>query len=311
LKSSNIIDLITKKNPVFHNNSNSFSNLKNNVKFNEISQKINQNKINLNLETNIITDYSKKSTPKILNNNEIIARTNSLLNQNFKNSLKAGENNISESNLLIKKELGSNEKPKIEPSSSKKDLDDSLPKKLFASPITNPSKNDKSQSKIEEAVSDSSRKDSKHIVVPLYKDSSSTNPSMINPQIDKKNQSSTNSPKNMSLLFKKNIDKSKQQKKELINKSNVISNSNLDLVKIDESKHKPMINLKLNLNSLNPNKGIKYITKEKALNQNEKANNSFDNVLNTSNCSIRSTIRESNYYKKESDKLSMYIKKCI
>jgi len=134
---------------------------------------------------------------------------------------------------------------------------------------------------------------------------------MINPQIDKKNQSSTNSPKNMSLLFKKNIDKSKQQKKELINKSNVISNSNLDLVKIDESKHKPMINLKLNLNSLNPNKGIKYITKEKALNQNEKANNSFDNVLNTSNCSIRSTIRESNYYKKESDKLSMYIKKCI
>jgi hypothetical protein len=67
----------------------------------------------------------------------------------------------------------------------------------------------------------------------------------------------------MSMLFKKNIDKSKSSpKKEIVNKSNILPKSNLDFVKVDDSKSKQMINLKLNLNTINL-KGIWFYSNRK------------------------------------------------
>ena len=61
------------------------------------------------------------------------------------------------------------------------------------------------------------------------------------------------------------------------------------------------VNLKLDLN--------KILKKDD--NTNFKKNPSDENVLESSNCSIKSSRRESNYYKKEAEKLSAYIKNCI
>lgn len=109
----------------------------------------------------------------------------------------------------------------------------------------------------------SESKEAKKPIFPVTKDSSST--SLI--QGNKKIQSSNNSPKNLSLVFKKNLDKPEKasSKKEFINKSNILLNNNLEFIKIEDSKPKQIINLKLNLNSLNSGKGNSIINSKKNL----------------------------------------------
>ena len=60
------------------------------------------------------------------------------------------------------------------------------------------------------------------------------------------------------------------------------------------------MSLKLDLKKILDQKNVRLT--------NEKRENT-DNILETSNCSIKSSARESNYYKKEAEKLSLHIKK--
>ena len=71
----------------------------------------------------------------------------------------------------------------------------------------------------------------------------------------------------------------------------------------DEQSAKKLLSLNLNKNNI-----IQSTTNEKQILDLSK---SLENILETSNCSVKSTLRESNYYKKEAEKLSKYIKNCI
>ena len=250
MKSPNLIELLSKKTNSINNKSSSFSNLKNNSKISDLNQKMMSNKINLNLDSNVITDFSKKSTPKILNN-DLLLKANSLLNSNnFKNNSKLNENILSNPSLQIKKDLNENNfkyAPKIEINSSKNLLEETLVKKTIPHAVTTT----QSKNKNEDSVSEN--KEVKKPILSVAKESSN-----ISTLGNKKIQSSNNSPKNLSLVFKKNLEKPSKtsSKKDFINKSNILQNNNIEFIKIEDSKPKQMINLKLNLNSLNSGKGI-------------------------------------------------------
>lgn len=112
----------------------------------------------------------------------------------------------------------------------------------------------------------------------------------------KKHSTTTNSPKNtMSMNF---------------NKDTAKKNINSPIDKCG----KQVLSLKLNLNNLNHkevminDKNLIKDMKNNNIINTQKKNLSIDNILETSNCSVMSSMRESNYYKKESEKLSNYIK---
>lgn len=129
----------------------------------------------------------------------------------------------------------------------------------------------------------------------------------VNPY--KKHSTSTNSPKNMLLNFKKEVVIHNNNIKENVNydktpgkKNNSISSS--QRIKDEpNSAGKNMPSLKININNI---KQKNNESKKKDL----ELSKSLDNILETSNCSIKSTLRESNYYRKEAEKLSNYIKSC-
>ncbi len=124
----------------------------------------------------------------------------------------------------------------------------------------------------------------------------------------KRHISSNNSPKNRP----ENKEYMLQQKNNKINTHNVslntsltkepgLKNHNAKFSSNSNRKNSPgnklNVNLKLDLNKI-----------KKKDNSNDQ---SIENILNSSNCSLKSSLRESNYYKKEADKLSTYIKNCI
>jgi len=76
--------------------------------------------------------------------------------------------------------------------------------------------------------------------------------------------------------------------------------SNKDANSKTTSKGEKLVNLNLNL---------KAILEKNEKNVKDKVELT-ENYLETSNCSVKSTARESNYFKKEAEKLSNYIKKC-
>lgn len=132
--------------------------------------------------------------------------------------------------------------------------------------------------------------------------------------ITKKVSTSTNSPKNMQINFKKESIEREQKNPANHKSSNSISNSQRQK---EESASK-VVSLKLNFNNIKnqqnkveKNKNDLNLHKKdiSQLDGNEKKD--FDHILNTSNCSVKSTLRESNYYRKEAEKLSTYIKQCI
>ena len=135
----------------------------------------------------------------------------------------------------------------------------------------------------------------------IIKNPSSSNSNGLNPF--KKHSTSTNSPKNMLLNFKKEIILNNKElvKDEKINTKNNPSISSQR--QKDEQSAKKLLSLNLNKNNI-----IQSTTNEKQILDLSK---SLENILETSNCSVKSTLRESNYYKKEAEKLSKYIKNCI
>jgi hypothetical protein len=116
-------------------------------------------------------------------------------------------------------------------------------------------------------------------------------------------KSSTNSPKHFSLNFNKEMIENK-----LITKN---VNDTGKSSKVEEVKSSKLnLNLKLNLNSVHNStnkldKGSSFFI---ILGLDKTGNHSFDHILNSSTCSGLSTIRESNYYKKEAEKLTKYVK---
>ena len=116
----------------------------------------------------------------------------------------------------------------------------------------------------------------------------------------KKHSTSINSPKNLLLNLKKDIIMCDSKKSETIDKEKSPSKNTIT----SEKQIKDQSTMKLVTIPLEKNESV-----------NEKDNNdvskSLENILETSNCSIRSTLRESNYYRKEAEKLSNYIKKCL
>lgn len=80
--------------------------------------------------------------------------------------------------------------------------------------------------------------------------------------------------------------------------------------KLDSDKEGKSILINKLEKLVNLNLNLKAILDKKENDQKDKIELT-ENYLETSNCSIKSTVRESNYYKKEAEKLSNYIKKCI
>jgi hypothetical protein len=89
--------------------------------------------------------------------------------------------------------------------------------------------------------------------------------------------------------------------------SNLLTKELIGVVKKDDSKKpKEKISLKICLD-MNNLKKLELVNTEKC----SKNDNSFDDIFNNSNNeSMISTMRESNYYKKEAEKVISYIKKC-
>ncbi len=119
--------------------------------------------------------------------------------------------------------------------------------------------------------------------------------------INKKHATTTNSPKNKITNIKPTaINNNFIQPKQAPTNSTPVTQR----VK-EEAKTKSVISTKINLNDI----------KQKNQDKNTKTEcniieNSLENILETSNCSVISTARESNYYCKESEKLCKYIKNC-
>ena len=123
----------------------------------------------------------------------------------------------------------------------------------------------------------------------------------------KKHSTTANSPKNQS-SFKKDaaVNNNYIQTTSKYFQQNIINNHESLRIK-EDVRIKPIISTKLNLNDLK----LKKVEEEKRLEEKKKSENSLDHILETSNCSVKSTGRECNYYNKESEKLSKYIKKCL
>ena len=143
---------------------------------------------------------------------------------------------------------------------------------------------------------------------------------------NKKKLSSGNSPINNEFLFKKELLFNSNNLKNNINKNNIIVTSKNNDSSIEKSKQ--LNSLKLNLSNLKNssvvnskgnsakdilNKQIKYAPKTEIrnnYNQNNLTEEKSKDIQENSQISEHSTFRESNYYRKEAEKISNFIKLC-
>jgi hypothetical protein len=86
--------------------------------------------------------------------------------------------------------------------------------------------------------------------------------------------------------------------------SNLLTKELIGHAKKDDPKNKEKISLKIYLDINN----LKKV--ERPTDKDSKFDQSFEDFFNNSNESIISTMRESNYYKKEADRVINYLKKC-
>jgi len=246
-----------------------------------------QNQITQQIDIKAITDYSKKSSPNHKQTTESQTKVSGI--NSVQISSKGFENKKANyvSNLMaVNQQYKKSKSPRIEEKIDffKRKVDDV--KK--SSDVSN--------------VNISTSKTPN-----IIKKTSTSNTNLINPY--KKHSTSTNSPKNMLLNFKKevvihnnNIKENLQYDKTPGKKNNSISSS--QRIKDEpNSAGKNMPSLKININNIKQKKN-EYKKKDIELSK------SLDNILETSNCSIKSTLRESNYYRKEAEKLTNYIKRC-
>ena len=253
-------------------------------------------------EINAITDFSKKSSPHnkqisdIPNKFSLISNSNNMSalvdKQNALKIMDTKKSNYSNNSSTVNQnqnaQKNNSKSPRIEEKS------DFLIKKKVE-------ETKKSENSIKNNIQNST----------VIKNSLNNNNNILNPY--KKHSTSTNSPKHILLNFKKEVVITNNFVKE-ISKNDKISSKNNNSISTsqrhkDDQISKPIISLKLNLNNLKqPN--VNEIKKKKESNLDLSNNKSLDNILETSNCSVKSTLRESNYYRKEAEKLSYYVKNC-
>lgn len=114
---------------------------------------------------------------------------------------------------------------------------------------------------------------------------------------NKKGATSTNSPKNLLNNFKKEYNFLVNHQEKLLNGQKNEKSVSSAKKRIEDEKSKPSP-FKLDFKNLKKKEEKKEMC------------TTVDNILNTSNSSIKSSMRESNYYKNEFEKVSNYIKKC-
>jgi hypothetical protein len=137
-------------------------------------------------------------------------------------------------------------------------------------------------------------------------------PTINTNHLTKKHATSTNSPTHFPFHFnKENISK---QIKSTTGGENIYVKTNNNASnyknKDEVNKTKPVVSLKLNLYHSNlKSKEISLKGKDKKLFDPNRLDSSIEN-LDNSTTSIKSTLRESKYYKKEAEKISSYVKQC-
>lgn len=246
-----------------------------------------QNQITQHIDIKAITEYSKKSSPSHKQSSELhtkISGVNTVLISNKPTDNK--KTNYVPNLMAVNQQYKKSKSPNI---------DDKV--EFFKRKVEDVRK-----------TSDVSNVNISTSKTPnIIKSTSNSNTNLINPY--KKHSTSTNSPKNMLLNFKKEVVIHNNNLKENLQYDKTPGKKNTSISSSQRIKDEPnsagknMPSLKINMNNI---KQKKNELKKKEVD----VSKSLDNILDTSNCSIKSTLRESNYYRKEAEKLTNYIRTC-
>lgn len=281
----------------------------------EISNTTNSNKDHQTNyeEINLITDNNTKKSQKIIQVTNPAKNPNTNINslansQNFSNNLKIFD--------IAQKHLGISSANANSIANSNANVNiNNINKKKTNVPVSMPITNQTSKQGSKNNSKSASRVDEKTESMRKKLIDNEVKKMNINNPPGKKHATSTNSPTHFPLHFnKENINKqikSNLASENVVLKYNKDSSVNTSKHKEDLSKTKPIVSLKLNLNNSNlkSSEVSKKDIRDKKIIKKED-DGSIETILDNSEASIKSTVRENNYYKKEADRISSFIKTC-